>query len=132
MTACKTSSQLFAAARDAQTELAGVRVKVRLPNALHRDITACAAACRIPLADWTAAACRRVPATRKREKATRADSLTVWLRAPAGMPPAEIRSRLRAAADLAIPRIPPTPTNLILPLDARPGIDYLIEKEPRP
>jgi hypothetical protein len=56
-------------------------------------------ACRIPLADWTAAACRRVPATRKREKATRADSLTVWLRAPAGMPPAEIRSRLRAAAD---------------------------------
>ena len=55
MTACKTSSQLFAAARDAQTERAGARVKVRLPNALHRDITACAAACRIPLADWTAA-----------------------------------------------------------------------------
>ena len=127
-----TSSELIARAHAAQAERDGLRVKVRLPRSLKTRAENCAAACADDLAEWSAKACRRllrVPTERTAPKVTRDDSTPVWLRAPAGMPPARIRLALLLAVEHAEPLLRPPPVNNLLPPGAVAGRDFHIETE---
>lgn len=98
-----TSADLIRAARAAACEKAGVRVKVRLSDTLVADAKQCAADVGEPLGEWINKACRQhragqfasVAISENAEVATREASECFTVRAPAGMPTADIRQAVR-------------------------------------
>lgn len=137
-----TSAHLIARARATEASRAGVRVKIRLPDELHRRAQAAAADCRDDLAEWANKACRlhQKSGVRSQEsepiapiappQLTRCSSTPVWLRAPAGMPPDQIRAALAAAAERSEATRRPPPTVNLLPPGALPGVHYILETNP--
>jgi len=112
----------------AQRKREGVRVKVRLPDALASRARACAADVDMPLGDWVNCACRQwrkgvfdsVANANVTELATRKESEAITVRAPKGMPAADIKTAIaRGCAWCESRRIVYTPE-----IPAR----YLIEK----
>lgn len=100
-----TGADMIRRARAAQAERAGVRVAVRFPDALIARARLCAADVDDTLADWVNAACRQwrkgvfdgVARAEKTELATRKESESITVRAPAGMPAADIKTAVIAA-----------------------------------
>lgn len=125
-----TGSEIFARARKAQLERAGVRSKVRVPSELWHRVRLCADACHASAEDYVCAACRRaadgrlrVPPRENTQKGTREDSETVWIRTPAGFDTAaeNLRPILLAAVEHTEARVKPQPCILVE------GVDYLVE-----
>lgn len=124
----RTAIDLIRAARAAQAARAGVRVKVRLPDALAARARECAAEIGYTLGDWVNAACRQhrsgvfdsVAIADNAPLATRNDSEAVTVRAPDKMSAADIKTAIaRACAFCEARRIVYNP---------QPPARYLLEK----
>lgn len=113
-----TARDIIERALRAQEGRRGVRVKVRMPDALLARAHECARQVNETLGDWVNIACRKhqakvrecVATNEKQELATRRDSEAVTVRAPAGMDAKEIRAAVLLACEYCESRfIPCTP-----------------------
>ena len=104
MSGARTARELIDNALRAAAARQGVRVKVRFPRALLARANACAADVDEALGDWVNSACRSwragkfsgVAKPEKSKLATRSGSVPVTVRAPEGMPGAEVKAAVEA------------------------------------
>lgn len=128
----RSRAALIARIRDAQKELDGERVKVRLPSSLLDRLRRCAYAFEVGLSEFVNSSCRayasgkfpRVPTDEKTQVGTREESETVWVRLPAGFDASarNLRAALSSAVSWYEPRIKPR-SAVRLPVE---GVDYIL------
>lgn len=113
-----TAAELIRKAHAAAREKAGVRIKVRFPNALIAKARLCAEELGDGLGEWVNGACRRyrgvsadcVADSELTGLATREESEAITIRAPEGMTAEEIRSAVAVSVSRCEERrIPSTP-----------------------
>ena len=121
---------LIQAAKAAQRERVGLRIKARVPSPLWSDVKRCANACGWSAEEWVCAICRMyakgrlgVPTVDYSGMGTREESEPVWVRVPIGFKSDSdnLRKALAAGVEWYVPKIPKPVTNLVE------GKDYFIE-----
>lgn len=108
----------------------GLKIKVRMSTQLKARATRCAQAVHEDLMDWVDRACRNMKTGKydcvawepETQEATRDGSEAVWVRAPKGLNPAQVRLATACAVVYAERRNPPA---FECPLVE--GRDYLVE-----